>query len=137
MLALLAVAGALAAAALDPFGADAESAASAAVPGWSALSARRAELRDELSGAVTPQEQAAAARQLAAAYERAAAAAGRGPLAASERAAATAYSALADAADGGDETAFTTARDRVTEAEASLERAARRLRRNSRRNSPE
>ena len=66
------------------------------------LAARRADLRAELASAETPQDQAAAARQLASAYDEAARALASNRVAAAAGTAADAYSDLAAAGEAND-----------------------------------
>ena len=113
--------GALAAAVIDPFGAEepAQPTRASDTAALERLSARRAMLRGELSGAYAPEAQAAAATALAEVY-RAAAGDIPQPLAGGARDAAAAYSDLAVAAEAGDATAFDDARERVAAAEGQV-----------------
>jgi Protein kinase domain len=118
VLALATLAGAGAAAILKPLddGGDAQSASSRA-PALRSLADRRAELRDRLAAATTPQEQTAVAARLAGAYRDAARAIDPDPVAATARTAASAYTELALAAESGDEAAFADASRVVGRAE--------------------
>jgi serine/threonine protein kinase, bacterial len=119
VLALATVGGAVTAAILEPFddGGDAQSAQSADVSALRRLADRRAELRDGLAAAATPQEQSELAAQLAASYREAARDIGSGPVASAARAASAAYADLAAAAESGDGAAFVEASRAVDGAE--------------------
>jgi hypothetical protein len=114
--------GALAAVAVKPFGGDAPAVNTrpAGAATWNRLADDRAELRDRLARAGTPQEQAAVASQLVAMYSGAAAAGGPPRLADAAREAAAAYSQLASAAEGGDTTGYVEATRAVSQAEERL-----------------
>ncbi|HEX6582718.1 MAG TPA: serine/threonine-protein kinase [Thermoleophilaceae bacterium] len=114
--------GALAAVLVEPFGgAEArQPAAGADAPAVRQLAARRADLRAELAAAKTPQDQAAAARQLATAYDDAARALPWSRVAAAAGTAAVAYSDLAAAGEAGDESGYSDAADAVAGAERRL-----------------
>jgi serine/threonine protein kinase len=119
LLALATLAGAVTAAILEPLNGDQE-ASSAEAPGSSALrrlADRRAELRDSLAAAETPQEQSALAARLATSYRDASREIGSGPVASAARAASAAYTDLAAAAESGDEAAFAEAGGAVDRAE--------------------
>lgn len=125
--AVAAVCGGLLAAALDPFGDEQQPRAvpAASTAAWERLRERRTELRGELAGADTPQEQAALAGSLAVAYDGAADASEPGPRASAAHFAAVAYSDLAAAANGNDADAYADAATAVDEAEERLARALR------------
>jgi protein kinase-like protein len=114
--------GALAAVAVKPFGGDAPAVNTrpAGAAAWNRLADHRAELRDRLARAGTPQEQAAVASQLSAMYSGAAAAGGRPRLADAAREAAAAYSQLASAAEGGDASGYVEATRAVSQTEERL-----------------
>jgi hypothetical protein len=126
-IAVAAAGGVFAGAALDPFGDETpvQTAPSANAGLWQRVADRRAELRTELAAADTPQDQAAAANDLAALYDQAADAGRPGRLTGAARAAATEYSQLASAASANDENAFADARNSVDAAEARLTAVAR------------
>jgi hypothetical protein len=124
--AIAAACGALAAALTDPFGdnAPAKPAVAAGSGVWDRLADRRAELRDELAAADSPDDQAAAMTELASLYTAAARARGPARLRVAARDAGAAYSELAVATLSGDESAFAEAGEAVTEAELALTAAA-------------
>ncbi len=119
------VAGLAAGAVIDPLE-EAPSAAgpSADVQALKRLDNRRAPIRAALSASSTPDEQAAAAAELAAAYGRAARAAESSRVASAARAAELAYEELGGAAEAGAGERFTAAAEAVTRAEAQLAAAA-------------
>lgn len=122
VVAAAAACGALAAVVVEPFG-GAEASQPAAVadaPAVRQLAARRADLRAELASAETPQDQAAAARQLASAYDEAARALASNRVAAAAGTAADAYSDLAAAGEANDASGYSDAADAVTGAERRL-----------------
>ena len=125
--AVAAAAGALAAVAIDPFEDDSPvaPARSAETGVWERVADRRVELREALSAAATPQEQAAAARELAGVYDGAAESARPSRVTGAARSAAAAYMALADAAEAGDEAAYAEAGEAVTAAERRFASAPR------------
>lgn len=122
VVAAAAACGALAAVVVEPFG-GAEASQPAAVadaPAVRQLAARRADLRAELASAETPQDQAAAARQLASAYDEAARALASNRVAAAAGTAADAYSDLAAAGEANDASGYSDAADAVAGAERRL-----------------
>ncbi len=126
--AVAAACGAIAALALDPLGGDAEPAAPPRSPEtalWRGVADRRADLREELAAAATPQEQASAARELAGVYDAAAESARPSRLTGAARSAAAAYLALAEAAAAGDEAAYADAGEAATAAERRIASAPR------------
>ena len=125
--AVAAVCGVLLALLIDPFGGEdtARPAPAAGTAAWEGLADQRTELRQDLAGAETPQEQSTLAGSLAAAYDRAADATAPGPQAAAAHWAAAAYSDLAAAAEGNDEAAYAGAATAVGEAEDRVARVLR------------
>jgi hypothetical protein len=126
--AVAAACGAIAAVALDPLGDDEPPAAPVRSPEtglWEDVADRRAELREELAAARTPQAQAAAATELAGVYDRAAESARPSRLTGAARSAAAAYGALAGAAEAGDEAAFADAGEAAVAAERRIASAPR------------
>ena len=122
VVAAAAACGALAAVVIEPFG-GAEASQPAAVadaPAVTQLAARRADLRAELASAKTPQDQAAAARELASAYDGAARALASNRVAAAAGTAADAYSDLAAAGEANDASGYSDAADAVAGAERRL-----------------
>lgn len=117
-----AVCGVLAAALVDPFGGGEPSRpVDPAVAGvWKRLESSRPDLRAQLAAAETPQDQAAAARELAAAYDDAVRALPATHAAAAAGAAAEAYSDLAEAAEAGDASSYSDAAVAVAGAEGRL-----------------
>jgi hypothetical protein len=125
VVALAAAVGTLAAMQLDPFGGGASGEPAAAESGvWNRLAERRADLRDELAAARTPDEQAAAASRLAVAYTTAADAHGPARLTAPARDAGEAYWELAAAIRADDQRAFDVASAAVNGAERRFSAAA-------------
>jgi serine/threonine-protein kinase len=119
-------AGVVAAVVADPFGGTRTSAAS---PGADAttverLDRQRTALRAQLAAGETPQDQADAAAELAAAYGEAARAAGSRGLAAAAREAERAYRSLAASAGDGSAEGFAAAGESVERAESHLDAAA-------------
>jgi hypothetical protein len=84
------------------------------------LDHQRSALRATLSASKTPQEQAAAAAELADSYGRAAGAVASPRLASAARTAERAYAELGAAADAGSAGRFAAASDRVARADARL-----------------
>jgi eukaryotic-like serine/threonine-protein kinase len=118
-----ALSGGALAVALDPLGGDeprAEAPAAAAAA-WNRLDSQRAELRAELAGADTPQEQAEIAGRLVSAYDQAARAAGPGAQAREARAVRDAYALLAASAEAGDETGYAEASQAIAAGEQRLQ----------------
>lgn len=116
------LAGLAAGVALDPFDGGRAAAAGPSVDARALerLDDQRAPLRARLSGAETPQVQAATAAELADAYAAAAASAGSARLASAARAGEQAYDELGAAADRGSADEFATASDEVARAEARI-----------------
>jgi hypothetical protein len=117
-----AVAGIAAGVVLDPFEGSRASAAGGGsdAQALARLDDQRTPLRARLATADTPQEQAAAAAELADAYGRAAGALEPARLASAARMAERAYEELAAAADAGSAERFAAASDEVTRADARL-----------------
>jgi serine/threonine protein kinase len=126
--------GALAALAFTPFGGDVPRASPppAAAAAWKQLGPRRAELRDRLAAARTPQDQASAAAALGELYDGAARTGYPRELAGAAGRAAAAYAGLVEAAHGNDRPAYAKAGRAVHEAERRLALAAARYREASR-----
>ena len=116
------LAGLAAAVALDPFDGGRAAAAGPSVDARALerLDDQRAPLRARLSGAETPQVQAATAAELADAYAAAAASAGSARRASAARAGEQAYDELGAAADRGSADEFAAASDEVARAEARI-----------------
>jgi hypothetical protein len=121
-----AAAGVVAGMALDPVDGSRATAPgpNAAASALERLDEQRTLLRARLAASETPQEQSAAAADLADAYDRVAAAAGSSPVAAAARGAGRAYDELAVAADAGSAERFAAAADAVVRAERQLESTA-------------
>ena len=120
-LALAAVCGAVAAAALQPFGGESDRAGrTPAAVAWDRLAGQRVELRHELSAAESAQAQSAAAANLAAAYRSVGAVDQPTRLASVARGASAAYADLAAAAALGSAPAYDDALDAVDDAEREV-----------------
>jgi hypothetical protein len=120
-----AIAGVVAGIAVDPFGGTRASAGpSADRRALDGLDHRRTALRARLAAGETPQDQASAATELAAAYGEAARGAETLRLAAVAREAERAYDSLAASAGAGSSDGFAAAADAVERAESRLDAAA-------------
>jgi hypothetical protein len=122
VVAAAAVCGAVAAVVVDPFGGPEANkpARRAEPPAVRQLESLRAELRAQLAAAETPTDQAAAARELAGAYDDAARVLPPGRVAAAAGTAADAYADLAAAAEANDASGYSAAEDAVADAERRL-----------------
>jgi hypothetical protein len=124
--AVAAACGAIAGVVASPFADDAPAEASrpAQSSALTRLAGDRAQLRQALAAAATPQDQAAAASRLADVYDAAARAGGRGALGRAASDASAAYAALADAASRNDDPGYTEAAAVVDRAEQRVSLAA-------------
>lgn len=120
VIAAAAVLGLAGGAIVDPFGDEPAAPVRDEAPAIAQLSERRAELRDQLAQASTPQEQADTAMEIVEAYGAALEATPPGPVADATKSAGFAYWRLAAAAEDGDEAVFAESAAEITRAERRL-----------------